>query len=177
VARTAEPGDLDELLGRLADGDREAFTPVFQSLWGPTLRLCARLTGNEHDAADAAQAAMLRVLERASEYDKRRPALPWALGIASWECRSLRTRLERRRETSGPGPESDGGATAEEQERRLLVDAAMTAMGTLSEMDQEALLATYWETASRVTGATLRKRRERALARLRDAFRRLYGLD
>jgi RNA polymerase sigma-70 factor, ECF subfamily len=28
-----------------------------------------------------------------------------------------------------------------------------------------------------VSGATLRKRRERALKRLRDTFKRLYGID
>ncbi len=121
---------------------------------------------------------MLRILERASEYDRRRPALPWALGIASWECRTLLTRRQRRRETSGAEAQvSDGGTLAEAQEQRELVGAALGALGTLSEADQEALVATYWETAASVGGATLRKRRERALDRLRGAFRRIYGLD
>ena len=34
-----------------------------------------------------------------------------------------------------------------------------------------------FSTARPASGATLRKRRERALTRLRDAFKRLYGLD
>ena len=83
----------------------------------------------------------------------------------------------RARWPAAEAPESDGGALAEAQEQRQLVAAALTALGTLSEADQEALVATYWETAASVGGATLRKRRERALDRLRGAFRRLYGLD
>lgn len=168
---------LDALFSRLADGDRSAFTPAFEQLWPPTLRLCQRMMGSEADAADAAQTAMLHILERAHEYDRRRPALPWALGIASWECRTLLKRRERRGETDAPVVVSDGGTAEADAERRLLLDAALTAMGTLSPQDQETLLATYWERATPVTGATLRQRRTRALTRLRDAFRRLYGLD
>jgi RNA polymerase sigma-70 factor (ECF subfamily) len=49
-------------------------------------------------------------------------------------------------------------------------------MEGLSEADRETLLASFWDEASDVSGATLRKRRERAVKRLRDAFRRLYGI-
>jgi RNA polymerase sigma-70 factor (ECF subfamily) len=62
-------------------------------------------------------------------------------------------------------------------EQKLLLSAAMNAMGTLSDSDQETLVSTYWDTATSAGGATFRKRRERALTRLRDSFRRLYGLD
>lgn len=170
--------ELDGLMKALAEGHREAFTPAFQLLWVPISRLCTGVMGGEADGADAAQTSMLRILERANEYDWRRPALPWALGIATWECRTLLKKKARLRETSDEKPdESDGGHSAEEQEQQVLLGAAIEALGTLSEADQQTLIATYWETASTVSGATLRKRRARALTRLRDAFRRLYGLD
>lgn len=174
-----EPSDvnIDALMGQLADGHREAFSPLFRALWTPALKVCQRMVKGEADAADAAQAAMMRILERAAEYDKKRPALPWALGIAAWECRTLRKKQQRQRETPEVPNTSDGGATVEELEQRELVAAAMNAMGTLSESDQQTLTATYWDTAASATGATFRKRRERALTRLRDSFRRLYGLD
>lgn len=172
-----ELADLDQLMRRLADGDRSAFTPVFELLWPPTLRLCTRLAGSEADGADAAQTALLRILERANEYDRAKPALPWALGIASWEWRTLSKKKQRLRESNEVAPSSDAGAQAEEAEQRLLVEAAMNAMGTLSQADQETLVSTYWETAAAVGGATFRKRRERAVVRLRNAFKRLYGLD
>ena len=172
-----EPSELDVLMGKLADGDRAAFSPLFRALWTPALKVCQRLVHGEADAADAAQAAMMKILERAGEYDKQRPALPWALGIAAWECRTL-MKKQQRQKVAGEAPElSDGGSTADEVEQKLLVSAAMHAMGELSKADQDTLTATYWETAAAVGGATFRKRRERALTRLRDTFRRLYGLD
>jgi RNA polymerase sigma-70 factor (ECF subfamily) len=63
--------------------------------------------------------------------------------------------------------------------RAELSRAASAALETLSEQDREVLVATFWDEASiaGVTPATLRKRRERALDRMRVAFRRLYGLD
>ncbi|MER2559892.1 MAG: sigma-70 family RNA polymerase sigma factor [Myxococcaceae bacterium] len=172
-----EFSDLDQLMKGLSEGNREVFSRVFELLWQPILHLCVRLMG-ENDGADVAQSSMLHILERANEYDWRRPALPWALAIATWECRTQLKRKERLRETSDEKPsDSDQGAAADEQEQRVLLAAAMDAMGTLSEADQQTLIATYWETATPVSGATLRKRRARALGRLRDAFRRLYGLD
>jgi RNA polymerase sigma-70 factor, ECF subfamily len=168
---------LDELVARLAEGDRGAFTAVFRRLWTPLLELCSSMLRNEADAADAAQQAMQKILERASDYDPRRPALPWALTLAAWECRTLLRKRSRRKEVGDdllPKAPTDDQAGVLEQ--RLLVQNALAAMEGLSEADRETLLASFWDEASDVSGATLRKRRERAVKRLRDAFRRLYGI-
>jgi RNA polymerase sigma-70 factor (ECF subfamily) len=165
-------------MARVAEGDRSSFSPLFESLWPRVLRLCTCLLHNEADAADAAQQAMEKVLVRACDYDPARPALPWALAIASWECRTVQRKRSRSRELSGTGllePALDP-ATPDPAQRDL-ERAALDAMGTLSDQDRETLMSTFWEEAASVSGATLRKRRERALVRLRDAFRRLYGLD
>jgi RNA polymerase sigma-70 factor (ECF subfamily) len=60
--------------------------------------------------------------------------------------------------------------------RRDLAQAALAAIGELSEVDRQTLLATFLDETPAATGATLRKRRERALTRLRNMFRSLYGL-
>ena len=124
---------------------------------------------------------MLKIFERAPlEYDRARPALPWALAIAGWECRTLARKRSRRREISElEDARSDVLAEGEaELVQRDLLRAALNALGELSETDREALVATFREeAATSVSGATFRKRRERALERLRGAFRRLYGLD
>ena len=124
---------------------------------------------------------MQKILERAPlDYDRARPALPWALAIAGWECRTLARKRSRRREVSAlddatPDIAADGEATFVQSD---LIRAAVHALGELSVTDREALVATFWdEAATSVSGATFRKRRERALQRLRSAFRRLYGLD
>jgi RNA polymerase sigma-70 factor, ECF subfamily len=173
-----EPAELDRLIARLSEGDRSAFTAAFRLLWPPVLRLCQGMVQNTADAEDAAQQAMEKIFSRHGDYDPRRPAMPWALAIASWECRTIRQRRLRRREA--PEPAERELVTGDAQEAHVeheLVAHAINALGTLSDVDRKALIATFWEEGAGVSGATLRKRRERALVRLRDAFRRLYGLD
>jgi RNA polymerase sigma-70 factor (ECF subfamily) len=172
-----QKAQLDSLVARLADGDRAAFTPVFQLLWQPVLRLCSSMLRNDADAADAAQQALEKVLTRCGDYDRKRPALPWALAIAAWECRTFARKRTRRREIPDEQAPEAGVGSEEELAQRELLQAAVAALGELSRQDQEALVSTFWEEATHVTGATLRKRRERALKRLRDTFKRLYGLD
>src|SRR5262245_10358160 len=95
-----ENGSLSELQGlmaRLADGDRCAFPKVFTILW-PVLRSLTARHLPAADAEDAAQEALLRLFRRAAEFDARRSALAWALGIARWEIRTARKRRARRRE-------------------------------------------------------------------------------
>jgi RNA polymerase sigma-70 factor (ECF subfamily) len=172
-----ESHTLDALMARLADGDRAVFARVFELLWGPIHRVCSTLLRNDADASDAAQEAMQKILERASEYDKRRPAMPWAMAIAAWECRTSLRKRTRRREVDDSGHEQSGEDPEEEFVQRSLAAAAIAALGDLSQVDRETLIATFWDEAAAVSGATLRKRRERALDRLRKTFRSLYGLD
>jgi RNA polymerase sigma-70 factor (ECF subfamily) len=174
---TAEE-ELDALMARLADGDRSAFSPVFARLQAPVQRFCKSMLKNEADAADAAQQTMTKIFERASDYDRTRRAMPWALAIAAWECRTLRRKQTRRRETPEDAANEPADASGEDAMlQRDLEQAVRTALSELSELDRDTLIATFWEQAGSVTGATLRKRRERALDRMRHAFRRLYGLD
>ncbi len=172
-----QKAQLDSLVAQLADGDRAAFTSVFQILWQPVLRLCRSMLRNDADAADAAQQALEKVLTRCGDYDRERSALPWALAIAAWECRSFARKRSRRREISDEQVPDVGAGSEDELAQRELMRAAVDALGELSPQDQRTLVATYWEEATNVAGATLRKRRERALKRLRDTFKRLYGLD
>src|SRR5262249_33149070 len=45
-----------------------------------------------------AQTALVKLFERVDRYDPRRgPALPWILGIAAWEARTVRQRRGRPR--------------------------------------------------------------------------------
>lgn len=173
---------LDMLMARLAQGDRSVFARVFELLWTPSFRLCLKLLKNEADAADAAQEALQKIFERASDYDRSRPAMPWAMAIAGWECRTILRKRGRRREVAEEeAKEETEERTTESAEEKFvqqsLVEAAVAAMGALSKDDRETLVATFWDEAAAVSGATLRKRRERAIARLRKMWRKLYGLD
>ncbi len=70
----------------------------------------------------------------------------------------------------------DPADPAESAEARLareqLITSARQVLGTLSESDQQTLLATFDDAKpAGVAGATFRKRRERALSRLKEAWR------
>jgi uncharacterized protein (DUF305 family) len=72
---------LSQWIAYLADGDRSAFTPVFEALWPRVRAPCLSLLKHPEDAADAAQQAMEKILTRAADYDRSRTAPPWALAM------------------------------------------------------------------------------------------------
>ena len=162
---------------RLADGDREAFEPVFAALW-PVLRaFAARALGVPAEAEDAAQSALVKVFSRAAEFDPQREALPWALGIAAYECRTLRKARARRREDLArelPEP-ADVGTPEDAAIERDLQAAAAGVLGGLRALDAGTLLAAA--RGERDPSATFRKRLERALTRFRKQWRARHGAD
>jgi RNA polymerase sigma-70 factor (ECF subfamily) len=167
---------LQRDLTRLADGDREAFGSVFVRLW-PVVRDFAKRQLPPADAEDAAQRALLRLFERAPEFDPERDALAWALGIAAWEIRSLRKWRGRRREAPETMPDAGGAWDGPSPEALVLMDererSLQTALGLLGRRDVETLLA--FAQGDRPPGAAFRKRLQRAHARLRLAFTRNHG--
>ncbi|WP_395830593.1 RNA polymerase sigma factor [Archangium violaceum] len=179
-----ENGEREQLrrwMARLAEGDREAFTPAFVCLQPLLERFCARLLPCREDAEDAAQTALLKVFSRASEYDATREVLPWVLGIAAYECRTvLKARMRRREAPELEGVEVDDGAPG--PEARLLAEdlrrALTEVMGGLRPEDVETLAAAMGERERpTIPGATFRKRLERALGRLREAWRMRHGVE
>src|SRR5262249_13679861 len=117
-----------------------------------------------------------------------RDALPWALGIAAWECRTLRRRRERRKEESALSPDAaragaaDAAAVAGDPSPedaaidRDLRAAAAAGPGEPRAIDVETILAIASGRRA-VQGATFRKRVERALARFRLAWRARHGSE
>jgi RNA polymerase sigma-70 factor (ECF subfamily) len=168
---------LNALMVRLADGDRSAFEGAYALLWPALLAFCKR-TLVPSDAEDAAQLALLKVFERASTFQRDKDALTWAITIAAWEVRTIRKRHLRARSTAIDTDEH--ASQTDDPERatadRELVEAAQEVLGSLSEDDRATLAATLAEEAPPgLSGAAFRKRRERAMARLKEAWRRIHG--
>ncbi len=161
---------------QLADGDRSVFDDVYAQLWPVVNAFCNKALGAA-DAEDAAQQALLKVFDRAATFERQRDALTWVLGIAVWEIKTIRKRHARSRTSTleaQPLPaaaDNPEGLTAQRQ----IMEAARQVLGQLSELDQQTLLATFnEESPGALAGATFRKRRERALTRLRNAWSRIY---
>lgn len=171
---------LQQDLTRLADGDREAFHPVFVALLPLLRRFASRsLAGAEAD--DAAQEALVKVFLRASEFDRERDALSWALGITAYEIKTSRRRRERRREVVGDPAEievhEDGAPSPEAATIAADLDSAIdAALRGLGPADAATLRAfATGEHPEDVAPATFRKRVERSLTRLRARWRATHG--
>lgn len=163
---------LQRELTRLADGDRQAFEPVFACLWPVVHALAARYLP-AIDADDAAQNALLKLFERATEFDPERDAVAWAIGIAMWEIRTVRRREWRRRDTSGLDEAMEVLPNTVDPEERAIAASLAAAIGqtlaTLRAEDRDALLR--YARDERTSGAGFRKRLQRARERMRAAWR------
>ncbi len=174
---SGERGALQEELTALARGDRAAFDPAFRRLW-PLLRGFAARFLPRDEADDVAQEALLRVFARSSEFDTRRDALSWVLGIAAWQVRTHRARIRRRREdpSSLVAERPDGGPSPEATVIARSLSAALDrALAQLPATDAATLIAYARGERRDLPGPTFRKRVERALARLRARWRTDHG--
>lgn len=167
---------LDADMARLADGDRAAFTPVFRALRPLLVAFCERALGAGADPDDATQLALEKIFERASEYDPSRPALAWALAIASWECATIRRRRQRSGTESGVDQDKVPSSARTPEEETLAKELDRTLRETILELsraDREALDAAFLkDTVEGPTTPAFRKQKERALSRLRNLWRR-----
>jgi RNA polymerase sigma factor (sigma-70 family) len=166
----AERKALSELMTRLADGDREACDPLFSMLWPLVSSFANKLLDGHADADDAAQRALLSIYSRATEFDRERDALGWALGITRWECRTVTRSVERRREDP---IDQDPRVDAISPEAVLLEAELMSLfeedLSQLTASDREAL---GLDPSSDPRHPAERKRKQRALERLRSIWRK-----
>lgn len=168
--------ELQQQLIRLADGDRAAFHAVFSLVWPLAQRLASRLLPGR-DADEAAQEALLKIFLRASEFDPSREALPWILGCVAYQCRTHARRDARREDQLANAERLPAESRTPESLAALheLEQALHEIIGTLSPLDRETILMVLDEEET-LGGATFRKRLQRALARLRDAWRLKHGM-
>jgi RNA polymerase sigma factor (sigma-70 family) len=164
--------DLQSLMTRLAEGDRGAFHPVFETLW-PVLRRFAARHLPPQEADDAAQEALLKIFHRAARFDPERSALAWALGMTAYEVRTARRRRQRRRESAEGGVAERTAPEPNPEESAMITDLEemmRERLGALAPADAETLRLYARGERGAVAGATFRKRVERALQRLRRSF-------
>ena len=121
--------DLDELARRAADGDREALSALLRELQDPMYRLALRFLGDPHDAQDACQEVLIRIVTRLDTFEGRSKFTTWAYTVAT---RSLLRTRQRAVESSVRGAVpfaafldagmGDIDTTTEEAEFRLLCE-------------------------------------------------------
>lgn len=157
--------DLDCLMDRLADGDRDAFDPLFRALWPRALAAaCRRLEPSA--AGDAAQATMMKLFARAARFRRGSPMLPWFYAIAANEIRAAARRAKSHVEVDEALPAGD-------DPERLAIDgelraALARALESLDAAAAEAIAAILGDgERPRAHDPAFRKRVSRAYAKLR----------
>lgn len=176
---TASRHAIHSALVRLADGDRTAFDVVVDQLWPVILAFAGRGVGRGADAEDIAQEVFLRICARISEFDVRRDGVSWAFGIASYEILTQRRRRQRKREVHDAATLHEHADASESQEQALVARELRVILGEamelLTDQDQQELGLAPAPALADVSGAARRKRKQRALERLRGIWRTLYG--
>jgi RNA polymerase sigma-70 factor (ECF subfamily) len=174
VRRTAISDDL----ARLADGDRSAFAVLMTELWPVVMAFAKRTVRETADAEDVAQEVFVKVASRIADYDRDRDGLTWVYAITAFEIRTHLRRLQRRRE--GPALADDAEPVDPTPPQvDLMIDEEVSRMltGALVELSaaERALLGVGEASVdAALTGTVIRKRRQRALAKLRSAWSHLY---
>ncbi len=181
--REPSESELDAWMARLAQGEREAFDPLFRALYPRAMRLCRARLG-EAQAADAAQNIMERVFRGAGRFTPGSPVLPWFYAIASNEIRVL-TRKARKGKWGevelGDGSEPESAPSSDNPERLLadkeLAAALERAIEMLDAQAAEAILAVLGrgQMPELATAPAFRKRVSRAYQRLRFLLGGSYG--
>lgn len=170
---------IHDALVRLSDGDRAAFDVLLDQLWPVIFSFAKRKLDQRADAEDIAQEVFFRICSRVADFDRTRDGLSWAFGIASYEIMTQRRRIQRRREVHDEvsvAVEVDGSLSQEqallEREVKLAFEQALSA---LAEEDRQMLGLAPGREPFEIPSATFRKRKQRALERLRSLWRDLYG--
>ena len=97
----------DELVSRIAAGDREAFALLYRRYRADVYRFAAHVSGSPAVADDVVQDVFVAVIEGASAYRADRSGvLPWLLGIARNHVRRWRS---QRPVQPLPGDETQDG--------------------------------------------------------------------
>jgi RNA polymerase sigma-70 factor (ECF subfamily) len=103
-------------------------------------RACRAVTGDEHDADDAAQDAFLSALDRIETYDPQRPFGPWLMRIATNAAIDLlRRRAVRRSDALDESLVAASHSPARDAEQSELRHRLKVALATLPERQRIAV--------------------------------------
>ena len=132
AGRDRERGGADEpdLIRAAQDGDATALNALLARHYDKVHALCRRITGDDHDALDATQDALLAIVRGLPRYDGRAAFSTWAYRVTTNACLDELRRRRRRAQPVAPDDARDAsetGAPALDQSSvdRLSIDAAL----------------------------------------------------
>ena len=142
-----EPTDED-LLSRVAEGDRDAFGDLYRRYARAVLGLALRRLGDRGRAEDAVQEAFASIWRAARSYRRERgPVAPWLYAVAR---NAIADRGRARIEPPAELPESasDSPGPADRAEQSWLAWRVHRALEELPETERTVIELAYWSELS-----------------------------
>ena len=120
----------DALMARIAHGDRAAFRLLTGRLYGPAIRLAAKVLGDRAEGEDAVQAALVKLWQAASRFDPNRGSVEgWFRRVVVNACidrkRSIKVVAPIEAAADAASPDATPYEAAEANDRAARVQAAM----------------------------------------------------
>lgn len=124
------PPEVDDpaLAAAAAAGDRGALENLLERHVDLVHAVCRRVTGDPHDALDAAQEALISVARRIGTYDGRAKFTTWLYRVAVNAALDEVRRRKRRPVPEDDLPEPGGRSFTDAVDARLDVDAALAGL-------------------------------------------------
>ncbi|MFG3343601.1 ECF RNA polymerase sigma factor SigK [Streptomyces sp. NPDC048018] len=175
--------DLPSLMGKVAQGDREAFSGIFTAVSEPVLGTVLRVLRDRAMSEEVAQEVLVEVWRTAPRYDPGRGSvLTWVLTIAHRRAidrvRSEQAASAREERVARLGRETEFDEVAEEVEAREERAAVRRCLDGLTEPQRQSVTLAYYagltyrEVAERLCQplGTVKSRMREGLIRLRDCM-------
>ena len=165
--------DDTTLVRAASGGDREATEILLRRHYPRIYAVCRRLAGNDADAADAAQEALLAVSRGLNRFDGRSSFTTWSYRVATNACLDELRRRQRRLADPLPDEPSSGrrDPVGEQITARLDIEAALEVLPEEFRVpvvlrDQAGLSYDEISTVLNIPPGTVRSRIARGRSRL-----------
>lgn len=175
--------DLQELLGRVARGDQDAFSQVYEAVCGPVLGLVRSVLRDPAQSEEVAQEVLVEVWRTAPRFQAARgSAMNWVLTMAHHRAvdrvRSVQATTAREHKAALLDRTPAFDDVTEQVETRLEREQVRRCMRTLSELQRESVTLAYYrgltyrEVAELLAAplGTIKTRLRDGLIRLRDCL-------
>ncbi|MFF0413210.1 ECF RNA polymerase sigma factor SigK [Kitasatospora sp. NPDC004745] len=175
--------DLKPLVARVAKGDRDAYTQLYDALAVRAYNLVRRVLRDEAQSQEVTQEVMLDVWRSAARYEPDRgDVVPWVMTIAHRRAvdrvRYCRAAAERDRKVAATTGETPFDVVAEEVETALEHQQVRRCLRQLTLLQRQSVLLAYYRglTYSEVAAhldtplGTVKTRLRDGLIRLRDCL-------
>jgi len=158
---------------RLKEGDRSAIQEVYSLVWKPVCSFVSRWVSDSSAVEDIAQQSLIKLYEQAPNYNPEKNPWAWLMTIAYWEIKSEIRNAHRKGKWQAhsfvdhhSSPQANPELSFLEREYKQSVEHAIQ---HLSAKEREAILQSLKKTP---LSSTQRKRKERALAKLRKFIKK-----